>query len=244
MTGLPSGLRACLFDLDGVLTATAELHQIAWRDTFDAVLADIADEQRPFAQHDYDEHVDGKPREDGVRAFLAARSITLPEGQPDDPPGTGTVHAIGNRKNAELHRLIDQRGVHVYPGSLRYLEAVRDSGTLIAVVTSSANGERVLRGAGLTEFPSLLVDGKVLQRRGLRGKPAPDAFRAAAEGLDVPAEYAAVFEDALSGVRAGREGGFYVVGVDRTEQGDALRAAGADLVVRDLAELLEQPNDH
>lgn len=240
MIGLPDHIRAALFDLDGVLTGTAVLHREAWRATFDEFLR----QRDPahfsgFTDRDYAEHVDGRPRADGVREFLASRGITLAEGTPEDPPAAETVHGVGNRKNELVRKIIEERGVDPFPGSRRYLEAARDAGLGIAVVTSSANGATVLASAGLTPFIQALVDGLVITRDGLRGKPAPDSFLAGARALDVDPAEAAVFEDALAGVRAGRAGGFgYVVGVDRVGQADELRAEGADVVVTDLSELL------
>jgi beta-phosphoglucomutase family hydrolase len=240
MIGLPDHIRAVLFDLDGVLTGTAALHREAWRATFDEFLRHRdAEHFVPFSDQDYAEYVDGRPRADGVRTFLVARGITLPEGSPDDPPTTDTVQGVGNRKNELVLRIMAERGVSPYPGSRRYLEAVRDAGLLIGVVTSSANGAMVLDAAELTPFIQTLVDGLVIAKEGLRGKPAPDSFLAGARALGVQPNEAAVFEDALAGVTAGRAGGFgYVVGVDRANQADALRANGADVVVTDLAELL------
>jgi beta-phosphoglucomutase family hydrolase len=241
VTGLPPQIRACLFDLDGVLTSTAALHEEAWKRTFDDFL------QRrqgagfePFTASDYNEYVDGRPRADGVRTFLVSRAIQLPEGVPDDPPGAETVNGVGNRKNELLQRIIDERGVDAYPGSVRYLEAVRDAGLRIGVVTSSANGEAVLKAANLERFVQARIDGVVIGERHLHGKPAPDSFIAGAQALGVEPGSGAVFEDALAGVQAGRAGNFgYVVGVDRAHQADALRRHGADVVVEDLAELLE-----
>jgi len=242
VTGLPAQIRACLFDLDGVLTSTAVLHQQAWKQTFDGFLRRRdGDEFTPFSGHDYNAYVDGRPRADGVRTFLTSRSIELPEGAPDDPPDADTVNGVGNRKNELLLRVIDEGGVEPYPGSVRYLEAVRDAGLRIAVVTSSANGKAVLEAAGLDSFVEARIDGVVIVERHLQGKPAPDSFIAGAESLGVDPSEAAVFEDALSGVVAGRAGNFgYVVGVDRVGQAEALRGAGADVVVQDLDELLDQ----
>ena len=241
MTGLPPRIRACLFDLDGVLTSTAVLHQEAWKQTFDDFLRRRdGDDFSPFTLTDYNAYVDGRPRADGVREFLRSRGITLPEGSPDDPPGDDTINGVGNRKNELLLRVIDERGVDPYPGSERYLEAVRNAGLAIGVVTSSANGEAVLEVTGLDRFVQARIDGVVIAERGLRGKPAPDSFLAGAQALGVEPEAAAVFEDALSGVDAGRAGHFgFVVGVDRMGQADALRDRGADVVVEDLCELLE-----
>lgn len=239
MIGLPEHVTALLFDLDGVLTGTAALHRAAWKETFDPLLA--ARGLPPFTEADYNNHVDGRPRFDGVRAFLASRAIVLPEGPPDAPPGDDSVQAVGNRKNQRVQEIIAERGVNPYPGSVRYLEAARAAGRKIGVVTSSANGAAVLAAADLTKFVEARIDGVTIAEQGLAGKPAPDSFLAGAAALGVAAADAAVFEDALSGVQAGKAGGFgYVVGVDRAGQADALRAHGADVVVTDLAELLEE----
>lgn len=241
MIGLPDHISACLFDLDGVLTGTAELHQLAWKETFDDFLRQRDGEDfRPFTERDYGAYVDGRPRFDGVRAFLASRDIELPEGTDHDPADAATVHGVGNRKNELVLQIIDERGVRSFPGSVRYLEAARDAGMAIGVVTSSANGATVLSGAGLSSFVQARVDGVVIARDQLHGKPAPDSFLAAAKELDVTPAHTAVFEDAQAGVQAGRDGGFgYVVGVDRANQPDELRQHGAHVVVSDLAELLE-----
>lgn len=247
MLGLPASVRACLFDLDGVLTQTALVHAAAWKEMFDAYLQERAQHLRePFVAfdpvEDYLLYVDGKPRVDGVRSFLASRGITLPEGVPDDPPGAETVHGLGNRKNTFVLQRIRDSGVDVYDGSVRYVRAVRDAGLRRAVVSSSANTVDVLRVAGIVDLFDVCVDGVVAARRGLRGKPAPDTFLAAAEDLGVEPRAAAVFEDALAGVEAGHAGGFgVVVGVDRSGQADALREHGADILVTDLSELLERP---
>jgi beta-phosphoglucomutase family hydrolase len=242
MIGLPDNISVCLFDLDGVLTSTAALHREAWKQTFDSFLVDRdGADLREFTVQDYAAHVDGRPRADGVREFLASRGIELDEGSPDDPAEATTVNGVGNRKNALLMRIISERGVDAFAGSVRYLRAVRTAGLAIGVVTSSANGETVLENAGLSEYVDVRIDGVVIRRDGLRGKPAPDSFLAAAEALGTEPANAAVFEDALSGVQAGRDGGFgYVVGVNRAGQADALREQGADIVVDDLAELLEE----
>jgi len=242
--GLPETTTGCLFDLDGVLTHTASTHAVAWKQTFDQLLRDRAERTGeafvPFdLDHDYLRHVDGKARADGVRAFLASRAITLPEGTPEDPPGDDTVNAVGNRKNVLLLERIRDHGVDVFPGSRRYLEAVRAGGLAVAVVSSSANTAEVLEVTGLGRYVDVRVDGVVAAAEGLPGKPAPDTFLTAAERLGVDPTTAAVFEDALVGVAAGRAGGFgFVVGVDRVGQAAALAAAGADLVVNDLDELL------
>ena len=242
MLGLPDGIRAGLFDLDGVLTRTATVHAAAWKEMFDDFLraraAETGEPFVPFDSHaDYDRDVDGKKRADGVRSFLASRGIQLPEGSPDDPPAAATVHGLGNRKNElVLAKLAD--GVEVYPGSVNYVEALRDAGLARAVVSSSANTRTVLDVTGLAKLFDVVVDGVVADREGLAGKPAPDTFLAAARALGVGPSDAAVFEDALAGVEAGRAGGFgCVVGVDRVGQAEELRRHGADVVVRDLAEL-------
>ncbi len=241
MVRLPSEVRACLFDMDGVLTDTASVHAEAWKRTFDELLRErLGDDAQPFdLARDYGEHVDGKPREAGVRDFLASRGIELPEGGPDDPPGAETVFGVGSRKNELVQRLIDERGVDVYDGSVRFVEAARDAGLKTAVVSSSANTERILKAAGIGDLFDARVDGVTLADERLDGKPAPDSFLRGAELVGVPANAAAVFEDALAGVEAGRAGGFAVtVGVDRHGQPDALREHGADVVVSDLSELL------
>ena len=244
MLGLPENVQACLFDLDGVLTETAKVHAAAWKEMFDRYLQDRAartgEDFVPFDEKDdYDTYVDGKPRYDGVRSFLASRGIELPEGKPDDPPSAETIHGLGNRKNEIVLRMIHERGVEAYPGSRRYLEAVRDAGLRRAVVSSSTNTRDVLAAAGIEDFFEARIDGIVAEREHLKGKPAPDTYLAGAKALDVTPDAAAVFEDALAGVEAGSAGGFAcVVGVDRVGQADALREHGASVVVRDLAELL------
>ncbi|SBT51206.1 HAD family hydrolase [Micromonospora auratinigra] len=245
MLGLPAHVTACLFDLDGVLTQTAEVHNAAWTETFDAFLKERAaatgEPYRPFDPGpDYNRYVDGRPRADGVRSFLASRGITLPEGTPDDPPEAETVNGVGNRKNVILLKRIAEDGVEVYDGSVRYLAAAQRSGLRRAVVSASANCAAVVHSAGLDRYLEARVDGVVAHERQLRGKPHPDTFLAGAQLLGVDPANAAVFEDALAGVEAGRAGGFgYVVGVDRVGQADELRAHGADVVVTDLADLLD-----
>jgi beta-phosphoglucomutase family hydrolase len=240
--GLPDGIRAALFDLDGVLTRTAVVHAAAWKEMFDDFLrrrsAGTGGAFEPFTlPDDYDTYVDGKPRADGVRSFLAARGIELPEGRRDDPPTADTVAGLGNRKN-ELVLAKLAGGVEIYPGTRRYVEALRDAGVARAVVSSSANTKAVLDVTGLADLFDVVVDGVTAERDGLAGKPAPDTFLAAARALGVDAPAAAVFEDSLAGVEAGRAGRFgWVVGVDRTGQADALRSHGADVVVADLDDL-------
>ncbi|MFF4756285.1 HAD family hydrolase [Streptomyces sp. NPDC002514] len=238
--GLPAPIVACLFDLDGVVTKTAAVHAAAWKETFDAFLRERDGEDfRPFdAAADYAEYVDGRPRADGVRTFLAARGIDLPEGRPDDPPDAATVHGLGNRKNLLLLAKIRTEGVEPYPGTLRYVEAARARGLRTAIVSSSANTLDVLRSIDAEHLFDVRIDGVVAAERRLPGKPRPDTFLAAAADLGVPPVQAAVFEDALAGMDAGRSGHFgYVVGVDRVGHADALYAHGADVVVADLAEL-------
>jgi beta-phosphoglucomutase family hydrolase len=246
MFGLPDGVKACLFDMDGVVTQTAVVHAAAWKEMFDEFLrkyaASTGTEFVPFDPHaDYDAYVDGKPRLDGTKAFLASRSIDLPEGTPDDPPGALTIYGLSNRKNDLVLAKLAAGGVQVYEGTITYIHAVRGKGISAAVVSSSANTQQVLDSAGIAGLFDVRVDGVVAKQRGLRGKPAPDTFLAAAESLNVPPSGAAVFEDALAGVEAGRAGHFaLVVGVDRVGQAEELGKHGADIVVQDLAELLNQ----
>lgn len=242
--GLPGGIVACLFDLDGVLTQTAKVHFAAWKQMFDAFLQAEATAsghpQAPFSQADYDRYVDGKPRFDGVRSFVASRGIALPEGTTADPPEARTIGGLGNRKNQLVLGLIRTAGVEPYQGSVRYLEAAVAAGLTRAVVSSSANCRDVLAAAGIAHFFDVVVDGVVAEREHITGKPAPDMFLAAAAKLGVDRAAAAVFEDALAGVAAGRAGSFgYVVGVNRVDQADALAQQGADVVVDDLADLLD-----
>jgi len=237
--GLPDSIRACLFDLDGVLTRTATVHFAAWKRTFDAFLTEHEPGAPAFTQLDYNRFVDGKPRADGVRDFLASRGITLPEGALGDPDDAATVQGIATRKNRMVLEELAEHGVEVYPGSVTYLKAVKDAGLATAVVTASANGEQVITAAGFADLIDVRVDGVVAAAEDLRGKPHPDTFLAGARELGVEAAAAVVFEDALSGVAAGRAGHFgYVVGVDRVGHADELAAQGADVVVQDLAELL------
>ncbi|PRY29516.1 HAD superfamily hydrolase (TIGR01509 family)/beta-phosphoglucomutase family hydrolase [Pseudosporangium ferrugineum] len=237
-------MTACLFDLDGVLTQTALVHNAAWKQTFDAFLQAWSTQHgQPFVPFDtgadYHRYVDGRQRADGVRTFLASRGITLPEGTPDDGPDAETVNGIGNRKNLLVLQKIQEGAVQVYPGSVDYLHAVKDAALRRAVVSASANCKDVLEAAKISELLEVRVDGVVARAEHLPGKPAPDTFLHGAKLLGVPPENCAVFEDALAGVEAGRAGGFgIVIGVDRVGQADALREHGADIVVQDLAELL------
>jgi beta-phosphoglucomutase family hydrolase len=244
--GLPDSIRGCLFDLDGVLTETAKVHAAAWKEMFDGYLRERArrggEQFVPFDPvADYDEYVDGKPRADGTRSFLASRGIELPEGRENDPPDSETVYGLGNRKNEIVLRRIHEDGVEAYPGSVRYVRAVKDAGMPRAVVSSSTNCRDVLVAAGIEDLFDARIDGVVAEREHLRGKPAPDTFLAGARALGLKPTAATVFEDALAGVAAGQAGGFgFVVGVDRVGQAEGLKAHGADVVVKDLAELLER----
>ncbi|HTJ34572.1 MAG TPA: beta-phosphoglucomutase family hydrolase [Dactylosporangium sp.] len=241
MLGLPDHVSACLFDLDGVLTPTAVIHNKAWTAMFNEFLT--ARGQREFDPvHDYNDYVDGKPREAGVRDFLASRDISLPDGTPDDSPDALTVYGLGNRKNQLLLKMLEEGGLEPYPSSVRYLRAARAAGLRRAVVSSSANTLQVITSTGLAELLEARVDGVTIRERGLRGKPAPDTFLEAARELGVEPASAAVFEDALAGVAAGRAGGFFVVGIDRLggEHAADLRRNGADVVVPDVEKLLEE----
>ena len=246
MLDLPDRITTCLFDLDGVLTQTARVHARAWKEMFDDFLRDRAERTgepfHPFDRPtDYDEYVDGKPRLDGVHSFLESRGINLPMGSPTDPPEAETVHALGTRKNDLVLELIRDQGVEPYEGSVRFVEAARDQGLRRAVVSSSTNCRDVLIAAGIDDLFEVRIDGVVAEREHLAGKPAPDTFLAGARRLGAEPADAAVFEDALAGVEAGRAGAFgWVVGVDRTGQAEALRRRGADVVVQDLGELLER----
>ena len=238
-------MKACLFDMDGVLTSTATLHAAAWKQMFDEYLQQRATQSGepfvPFDTHDdYRQYVDGRARADGTRTFLASRGIELPEGDPDDPPAATTVNGLSNRKNELVLAKIAEGKVEVYPGSVRYVEAVRAAGMPTAVVSASANTAQVLEVAGIAHLFDARVDGVVARERGLASKPAPDGFLAGAEAVGATAATSVVFEDALAGVEAGRNGHFaFVVGVDRVGQADDLRTHGADIVVTDLAELLD-----
>ena len=244
MFGLPDGVSACLLDMDGVVTQTAVVHAAAWKDMFDDFLREYAARTGtqfvPFdPAAEYDRYVDGKPRLDGTRSFLEARGIHLPEGTPDDPPGAPTICGLSNRKNDLVLAKIAAGGVQVYEGSIAYIRSVKTKGISTAIVSASANTQQVLDSAGIAGLFDVRVDGVIAKERDLRGKPAPDTFLAAAQELNVPRERAAVFEDAQAGVAAGRTGGFaLVVGVDRVDQADELSKHGADIVVKDLADLL------
>ncbi|HEX6525435.1 MAG TPA: beta-phosphoglucomutase family hydrolase [Streptosporangiaceae bacterium] len=246
MLGLPDGVTACLFDMDGVVTKTATVHAAAWKEMFDEFLRPHAEQtSTPFipfdSGSDYDRYVDGKPRLDGTRSFLESRGIHLPEGSPSDPPGTPTIYGLSNRKNDLVLARLAQGKVEVYSGTVSYIRSSKSLGIKTAIVSSSANTKQVLDGAALADLFDVRIDGVIAADRGLKGKPAPDTFLAAAEALHVTPAQAAVFEDALAGVEAGRAGKFaLVVGVDRVGQAEELREHGASIVVQDLAELLDQ----
>ncbi|WP_265445390.1 beta-phosphoglucomutase family hydrolase [Flexivirga meconopsidis] len=244
MLGLPDTITTCLFDLDGVLTDTASVHRTAWKQMFDEYLkAKDGNDFQPFTDDDYNRYVDGKPRQDGVRDFLTSRHITLPDGDPDDEPAKETVWGLGNRKNALVQSTIKKDGVTVYEGSRRYLQLAQQAGLRRIVVSSSANTAMVLEVTGLGEYVEGRVDGVTLAEQDIKGKPAPDSFLAGAKLAGATPDQSVVFEDAVSGVQAGRAGKFgYVVGVDRVDHADELRKNGADVVVQDLAELIDQEN--
>ena len=230
---------AALFDLDGVLTPTADVHMRAWQQLFVDFLTRRGITDRPYVESDYFDYIDGKPRYDGVRSFLASRGIQLADGDPSDEPELETVCGLGNRKNAFFSAVLSDEGVEPFPGTIQLLDELAERGTKVAVVSSSKNAPAVLEAAGLSSRFEVVVDGNVAAERHLLGKPSPDTFVDAAAQLGVPIERAVVFEDAVSGVEAGRAGNFgLVIGVDRGVGADRLRQSGADLVVADLAELV------
>jgi beta-phosphoglucomutase family hydrolase len=242
--GLPEAITACLFDMDGVITQTAKVHDAAWKEMFDAFLRDwSASHDEPFVPFDpvddYDRYVDGKPRLEGTASFLESRGIKLPMGEESDAAGTPTIWGLSNKKNDLIQQVIARDGVQAYEGSVRYVTAVREAGLRTAIVSSSANTEAVLKAAGVDGLFEVRVDHQVAEAAKLRGKPAPDTFLEAARLLGVLPANATVYEDALAGVAAGRAGKFgFVVGVDRVGQANELHAHGADVVVKDLADLL------
>lgn len=241
----PQQFDAVLFDLDGVLTATAKVHAACWKKMFDAFLQQHAAEKtkafRPFdIETDYKLYVDGKPRYDGVRSFLESRGIDLPYGAPNSPPNTQTVCGLGNRKNELIHEMLASGEVEVFAGSLAVVRQLRQAGFKLAVVSSSRNCQAILVAAKIEDLFDLRIDGEVAAQRQLAGKPAPDTFLEAAKEFGVDPKRAVVVEDAISGVQAGRAGGFgLVIGVDRKGDAAALRQNGADMVVTDLRELLQ-----
>ena len=244
MLGLPEAITACLFDMDGVITQTAKVHDAAWKEMFDAFLRDwSASHDQPFVPFDpvadYEQYVDGKPRLEGTASFLESRGIELPMGEESDPPGNPTIWGLSNKKNDLIQQVIERDGVQAYEGSVRYVNAAREAGLRTAIVSSSANTEAVLKAAGVDGLFEVRVDHQVAEAAKLRGKPAPDTFLEAARLLGVAAANATVYEDALAGVAAGRAGKFgFVIGVDRVGQANELHAHGADVVVKDLADLL------
>jgi beta-phosphoglucomutase-like phosphatase (HAD superfamily) len=248
MLGLPKDALACVFELEGVLTGSAAVHAAAWAETFDELLLKRSERAggrfgtfAPFdPRADYDEHIHGRPRLEGVRAFLASRGIRLPEGEPGNPPSAETVHGLANRKSQAFLRRLDAQGVKAYEGSRRYLEAAREAGLHCAVVSASANTGIILERAGLARLIDQRVDGNTIVAAGLRAWPAPDVLLAACRQLDVRPPQTAVFETAVAGIAAGRAGDFeLVVGIDRSGDADALQREGADIVVGDLSELLD-----
>jgi beta-phosphoglucomutase family hydrolase len=241
MLGLPDGMQALLFDLDGVLTQTAKVHFKAWKQTFDEYLKGRdGDSFKEFTQDDYNNYVDGMPRYDGVRTFLKSRGIELPEGDPGDPPDKETVDGIGNRKNDLVLKIIKTDGVEAYDGSVAYVKAAKQAGLPRAVVSASANCKDVLEAAGIADLFDARIDGNVATEQHLRGKPHPDTFLAGAKALGIEPAHAVVFEDATAGVQAGHDGHFgFVVGLDRVDHAGALLDHGASIVTRDLSELLD-----
>jgi beta-phosphoglucomutase family hydrolase len=238
--GLPDDITALLFDLDGVLTQTSKVHFKAWKQTFDAYLKSReGDRFKEFTQDDYNDYVDGMPRADGVRSFLKSRGIELPEGSSDDAPDAETINGIGNRKNDLVREIIKRDGVEPYDGSVAYVKAAQKAGLKRAVVSASANCRAVLKSAGIEDLFEQIIDGITTEEQNLQGKPHPDTYLAGAKAVGVDPSEAAVFEDATAGVQAGHDGHFgYVIGVDRVDHAQALTQHGADVVVKDLSELL------
>ena len=239
----PDRYDAVLFDLDGVLTKTAVVHEAAWKAMFDEYLRQRAQRDGtdfdPFTDDDYLRYVDGKPRADGVSSFLESRSIAIPHGEANDPPDRETAWGLGNRKDAHFHEILDRQGVEPYDDGVALLRGVRAAGIKTAVVSSSANTLAVLDAAGIADLFDARVDGTTVERLGLAGKPAPDEYLEAARELSVTPARAVVVEDAIAGVQSGRAGAFgLVVGANRRDDAAALRAGGADVAVQDLATLL------
>jgi HAD superfamily hydrolase (TIGR01509 family) len=245
LLALPAQVTACVFELDGVLVLSAELHVAAWQETFDALLArrrgPLCEDVAPFARTDYARHIHGKPRLEGVLAFLESRGISLPPGRPDDPPGRPTVHGLANLKNEVLVDLIEERDVRSFEDSRRYLETAVEAGLRTAVVSASANSDRLLARAGLAGLVDACVDGRTMVTQHLGKRPDPDVLLAACRQLGVQPQASASFETTSAGVAAARAADFAVVfAVDRGSHADALRAAGADVVTPDLGVLLER----
>lgn len=236
-------LEAVVFDMDGVVTDTARSHAVSWAEMFNDFLATRPESHgeslQPFTRDDYLTYIDGKPRYDGVRSFLESRGITLPEGSPEDPAEAETVCGLGNRKNEVFLQILRRGGAVPYPSTVQLIERLRKRGIATAVISSSRNAEEVLVSAGVRDLFPVKVDGVDSSELNLAGKPMPDIFLEAARRLGVPARQTAVVEDAVSGVEAGRRGGFgLVIGVDRADHAEALAAGGADVVVADLGELI------
>ncbi len=246
LLGLPPVVAACVFNLDGVLTASAEVHARAWSETFEEFITRRTEETggrfAPFnTREDYRRHMHGKPRLEGVHAFLASRGVSLPEGDPADPPGTETVHGLANRKTQVLRRRLEQFGVRAYAGAARYLEIARDAHVPYAIVSASCNTGEILERAGLADLITNSIDGNIALAQGLRPEPAPDMLLAACRMLGAEPRRTAVFETAPAGVAGARGVGFgFVVGVDDGGQSAALRTQGADRVVTGLTELLDR----
>lgn len=237
-----TGASAILFDLDGVLTPTAAVHERSWKQLFDGYLQGVPGAES-YRESDYFDHIDGKPRFDGVRDFLASRSIVLPEGPSDDDPASNTLHGLGNRKNQVFNDIIRSGGVEAFEGSVRFIEAAKAHGLMLAVVSSSRNAPAVLLAAGLARYFPVVVDGIVAAAEGLPGKPDPATYSYAAALLDLPNDQCVVVEDAVSGVLAGSAGSFHsVIGVDRGAGRQTLLDAGATLVIDDLGELIDLPH--
>jgi beta-phosphoglucomutase family hydrolase len=243
-TVTPDKFDAVLFDLDGVVTATARIHASTWKQAFDEFLKKRAGGEpfKPFDKRsDYEDYVDGKPRYDGAQSFLESRHIDLPRGDPDDPPDKETVCGIANRKNKLFEEALKKEPVDVFDGTVTWIRHLRQAGIKTAVVSSSAHCEAILQNAGISNLFDARMDGAIAARLTLKGKPAPDTYLKAAETLGVGAGRAVVVEDALAGAEAGRNGGFgLVIGVDRKHEADDLREHGADIVVRDLLEMLSR----
>jgi beta-phosphoglucomutase family hydrolase len=243
-TVTPDKFDAVLFDLDGVITATAKIHALAWKQAFDEFLKKRASGQdfKPFdKQSDYEDYVDGLPRYDGAQKFLESRHIDIPYGSPDDPPDKETVCGIANNKNARFDQALKTEAVEVYDGTVAWIRHLRKAGIKIAVVSSSAHCKAILKNAGLSDLFDARMDGDVAKQLQLKGKPAPDTYLKAAEMVNADAKRAVVVEDALAGVESGKNGGFgLVIGVDRKNHAKALKQHGADIVVTDLQEMLSR----
>lgn len=237
---------AAILDMDGVITNSARTHAAAWKKMFDEYLQGLnkkdSHEPEPFdPEDDYFRYVDGKPRYEGTKSFLESRQITLPRGSPDDPPDRETVSGLGNRKNRYFLKHLEKNGVDYYQGAVDLVKGVKDKGIKVAVISSSRNAKTVLDAAGIRSLFPVIIDGVYMAEKGLKGKPDPDIFLEAAKRLDTSPDRAMVFEDAASGVKAAKAGGFaLVVGIDRTGKNRDLKKSGADMIVRDLSEIRRQ----